>query len=311
MLKIGIIGLGDIAQKAYLPIFSRIEDAEFHLYTRNQEKLKNLGNQYRWSHLHESLDSLLEAGIKGAFVHTSTDSHKEIVTRLLHKGIHVFVDKPITADYESSKKLVELAREKNLMLTVGFNRRFAPPYQFVRETPELNMVLMQKNRSSLPDSPRRFIFDDFIHVVDTIRHLYPYDFNETIITGKMISNKLFHVTMQLVSDEGTAIGIMNRDSGTTEERLEAFGSEGKRIALNVNENVLIQEKNETKLGGNDWEETLSKRGFRTMIQNFIDFLTGKAEIYITPEDALMTHWLCEQAVQKFEKRNVEHSAGIK
>lgn len=42
MLKIGVIGLGDIAQKAYLPVFAEKEDMEFHLYTRNHDKLKNL-----------------------------------------------------------------------------------------------------------------------------------------------------------------------------------------------------------------------------------------------------------------------------
>jgi virulence factor len=53
MLKIGIIGLGDIAQKAYLPVLSS-KDLEIHLFTRNQERLTQIGRQYRMNNLHSS-----------------------------------------------------------------------------------------------------------------------------------------------------------------------------------------------------------------------------------------------------------------
>ena len=95
LLKIGVIGLGDIAQKAYLPILNK-KELEVHLYTRDQIKLQNLGAQYRFNNLHDSLDSLISSGIQAAFVHTATASHDDIVTRLLNSNIHVFVDKPIT-----------------------------------------------------------------------------------------------------------------------------------------------------------------------------------------------------------------------
>ncbi|MBM7693851.1 virulence factor [Peribacillus deserti] len=301
MLKIGVIGLGDIAQKAYLPIFSGISEAEFHLYTRNQDKLKDIGRKYRWEQLHDSLESIIQSGIIGAFVHTSTESHEEIISKLLENGIHVFVDKPITYNYQSSKALVDLAQEKNVILTVGFNRRFAPPYQFINQIKDRNMILMQKNRKSQPDEIRRFIFDDFIHVVDTIRHLYPYEIEQTIITGKSNSGKLSHVTLQLHSKDGTAIGIMNRDSGTSEEKVEVFGPDEKRAALNVTDTVIFQNKNEWKPGGNDWEPTLRKRGFEQMILNFIDSLKGDANPYITAEDALITHRLCEKIVIQLER----------
>lgn len=45
MLKIGVIGLGDIAKKAYLPVFSGISNVEFHLYTRNAEKLTEISSK--------------------------------------------------------------------------------------------------------------------------------------------------------------------------------------------------------------------------------------------------------------------------
>ena len=46
-LKIGVIGLGDIAQKAYLPIITRKEDIELVLSTRNKKVLDKLYNELK------------------------------------------------------------------------------------------------------------------------------------------------------------------------------------------------------------------------------------------------------------------------
>jgi virulence factor len=215
MLKIGIIGLGDIAQKAYLPVLSS-KDLEIHLFTRNQERLIRIGRQYRLSNLHYSLDSILESGINGAFVHTATESHESIIEQLLMHNIHVYVDKPITYDFASSKRLLDLAASRGLHLMVGFNRRYAPAYRELKQVKDPNMVIIQKNRHSLPGDIRTFVFDDFIHVIDTLRYLFTLPLKEVLVRGMKSNGLLIHVVVQLIAENGsTAIGIMNRDSGTT------------------------------------------------------------------------------------------------
>ena len=165
--------MGDIARKAYLPILSSM-DLELHLYTRDQEKLKRIGRQYRFKNMHENMQSILISGIEAAFVHTATDSHEEIIEQLLLHNIHVYVDKPITYDYESSKRLAVLAESRNLILMVGFNRRYAPSYREIKQLKDTNMVILQKNRRLLPAEVRPFIFDDFIHVIDTLGYIFSY-----------------------------------------------------------------------------------------------------------------------------------------
>ncbi|WNF23922.1 Gfo/Idh/MocA family oxidoreductase [Mesobacillus jeotgali] len=300
MLKIGVIGLGDIAQKAYLPIFAEKGDIEFHLFTRDFARLKNLGAKYRFSHLHLSLDELIESGIKGAFVHSATESHYDIVKQLLLSGIHVYVDKPIAYEYEKARELTELAEEKGLILMTGFNRRYAPAYKQLAELKEPNMVIMQKNRKSLPGEIRHFILDDFIHVVDTLRFLFPYQIKRVNVTGKKNGAFLHHVVIQLQAEEGIAIGIMNRDSGVVEERVEVFQPNEKRTALNVSELLLQENKSETKLGGSDWEPTLHKRGFEQIVFDFIQAVSNDKEPLITAKDSLETQKICEGIVKELE-----------
>jgi virulence factor len=119
MTKIGIIGSGDIAQKAYLPIISR-RDVDLHLFARNSNAASNIAREYGIKNIHRTIDSLIDAGVEGAFVHTSTASHYEILKKLLSHGIHVYVDKPVTYDYASTKEIFELANAHNARLKGRF-----------------------------------------------------------------------------------------------------------------------------------------------------------------------------------------------
>ncbi|MCL6571897.1 MAG: Gfo/Idh/MocA family oxidoreductase [Bacillus sp. (in: Bacteria)] len=302
MLKIGVIGLGDIAQKAYIPVYSAMKDVEFHFYTRNQEKLKEIGRQHRFLNLHADLESLLSSGISGAFVHSSTSSHEEIVDVLLNHNIHVFVDKPITDNYQGAKKLVEQAEQNSLILMTGFNRRYATSYRKLKEVTSPNMVIVQKNRKGLPGEPRTFIFDDFIHVVDTMRYLFPYPIDELIVNGRMIDDKLYHVVVQFISSGKTAIGIMNRDNGTNEEIAEVMGPLEKRTVYNVSKLVISKDSENSEVRSSDWESTLVKRGFEQMVGDFVNAVRTNAKPGITAWDALETHEICEKIIKKLAEK---------
>lgn len=298
MLKIGIIGLGDIAQKAYLPVLSS-KDLEIHLFTRNQERLVQIGRQYRINNLHSSFESILESDIKGAFVHTATESHESIIEQLLRHNIHVYVDKPITYDFASSKRLIELAESRDLNLMVGFNRRYAPAYRELKQVKDPNMIILQKNRHSLPGDIRTFVFDDFIHVLDTMRYLFDRPVEEVLIRGMKRDGLLIHAVVQLIAENGsTAIGIMNRDSGTLEEKVEIFSTVEKKTVVNMTNLSTMRQKTEISSGINDWESTLSKRGFESIIQDFLQVLENGTKPQFSMQDALLTHEMCENVVNQ-------------
>ena len=298
MLKIGIIGLGDIAQKAYLPVLSS-KDLEIHLFTRNQERLVQIGRQYRINNLHSSFESILESGIDGAFVHTATESHESIIEQLLRHNIHVYVDKPITYDFASSKRLIDLAESRDLNLMVGFNRRYAPAYRELKQVKDPNMIILQKNRHSLPGDIRTFVFDDFIHVLDTMRYLFDRPVEEVLIRGMKRDGLLIHAVVQLIAENGsTAIGIMNRDSGTLEEKVEIFSTVEKKTVVNMTNLSTMRQKTEISSGINDWESTLSKRGFESIIQDFLQALENGTKPQFSMQDALLTHEMCENVVSQ-------------
>ncbi|WP_088815128.1 MULTISPECIES: Gfo/Idh/MocA family protein [Listeria] len=301
-MKVAIIGLGGIAQKAYLPVFAEMENVEIHLYTRNSLKLKQLSDKYRFPYIHQSIDSLIEAGIEAAFVHSSTASHPEIVRQLLDNQISVYVDKPISDNIEETRALTALAKEKKTLFMTGFNRRFVPFYQTLKELPDANMIVIQKNRPNQPGEARTFIYDDFIHVIDSVRFLLGEKIQDFDVYGTFDGDLLASVTVQFKGETKNATAIMNRNSGVSEEKAELMTKNGKWTVANLTE-LTIQTGIETRLVRHaDWEGTLAKRGFVPIIHAFLDAVRSGAAEPISKDDALETHEICEAILKKLSER---------
>lgn len=58
------------------------------------------------------------------FVATPSSTHFEAAWYALERGLHVFVEKPLCLDPDQSRRLADLARERNLVNQVGYHNRF-------------------------------------------------------------------------------------------------------------------------------------------------------------------------------------------
>ncbi len=68
-----------------------------------------------------------------AIIVTPTSSHFQISKELLHGGVHLLVEKPITCSLDEADELVELAKSQQLTLQVGHVERFNPALTAVKE----------------------------------------------------------------------------------------------------------------------------------------------------------------------------------
>lgn len=293
-MKVGCIGLGDIAQKAYLPVLSTRPEVELHLQTRTPATLERVGAIHHLpaGQRHTDLDALLAEGLDAAFVHAPTVSHPEIVTRLLEAGVPTYVDKPLAYELADSTRLVELAEERGVSLAVGFNRRHAPGYAQCADHPR-DLIVMQKNRVGLPEDPRTLVLDDFIHVVDTLRFLLPGQADHIDVRAVVREGLMHQVVLQMSGDGFVALGIMNRLSGSTEEILEVSGQDTKRQVVNLAE-VIDHKGQPTVRRRGDWVPVARQRGIEQVVDAFLEsVVTGKT---LSARDALLTHELCERVV---------------
>lgn len=299
-MKIGMIGIGDIAQKAYLPVLARKKELDIVLCSRNEELLMELAKTYRGTAYVTDISELIRCRPAAVFVHAATEAHFELCRELLENGIHVYVDKPVSFHIEEVRELFRLAKEKNRILRVGFNRREAPMIKGLLELEKPDVVIHQKNRTHLPAQIRNYVFNDFIHVVDTIRYLLGDNLASWNVSGKTEGGQLYSVVLRLAGSSGTAIGIMNRESGKTEERIEYICPGEKRIIEDINELTIFQGGAETKHKFGDWEPVLFRRGFHQITDRFLKDVVETDGYMEEDEDSLATHELCEEIVKSLE-----------
>lgn len=298
-LRIAMLGLGDIAKKAYLPIVAIHPEVEPILCSRNQEVLAELQNKYRISESYQSITELIASKPDAIMIHSATKSHFAIAKQSLTAGIATFVDKPLSLSFEECQVLVDLAKEKNVPLYVGFNRPKAPLISRLQRE-SIEQVSWQKNRVNLPATPRDFIFNDFIHVVDGLLYLAQCQQLEQLesltINAKVEDELLTRIQFSFTFEQALFQGAMNRLSGITEERLEIFLENEKVQIDSLTRGQHYQAGAVTPLGFNDWQSNLYQRGFDDMIEDWLnDVKDNKANIKRL-ESILASHHLCEKLV---------------
>ncbi|MFG1943711.1 Gfo/Idh/MocA family protein [Nonomuraea sp. NPDC048826] len=291
-MRTALIGLGDIAEKAYLPVLAAQPGLDLQLCTRDRATLRRLGDAYRIDRRSGTVEEVVKAGVDVAFVHAATPAHPEIVRTLLSAGVHVYVDKPLADNLADCERLAALAEAEGRSLMVGFNRRYAPGYTGLAELPR-HLVLMEKNRERQPGPPREVIFDDFVHVVDTLRFLAPGEVTGTRFRTRVVGGLLEHVVLELSGDGFTAIGVMNRAGGVSEESCEVMGDGVKRRVVNLGD-VVDHAGGETLRRRPDWVPVARQRGIEAIC---LEFLAAVGEgRRVTADDALVTHAICEEIV---------------
>lgn len=291
--KIGIVGLGNIAQKAYLPILSNHPLIDIvGAFSPNTSKREKICQTYRMT----SFDTLeeLASSVDAAFVHSSTETHYEVVSYLLERGVDVYVDKPLAATLDEAEQLVELAERLGCKLMVGFNRRFAPMYRRLQQESPSHMIDVVKHRE-IDVGPQDAMFtllDDYLHVVDTLRFLAGNELR--LISGQLEVNdkQELRFARHVWQDEhGMHTTSMHRSAGSNHEHVSIV-RDGER--LSVDEMVILHHfqdgRHEVETFGS-WDPTLTQRGFQGAIDHFISALIDDTPIQTDGRVALETQRL--------------------
>lgn len=301
-MKIGIIGLGNIAQKAYLPTYAQLRDqVTFVLSTRNEQTRQAISEKYGFTETVDSTEALIQTGISACFVHAATHVHGQLVKQLLEAGIHVFVDKPLSENLAEVKEIQALAAKKNLLLMVGFNRRFAPLVEELKAVKNKNMLWIQKNRVGAEASANFVIYDLFLHVADTLVYLLDDDIRQ--VQTKIIEENgaLKRAILQVETETTTAIASMNLYAGANTETYQLTSPEGTLVLENLTDLTIQNQISTQQKTFGDWTTTLEKRGFEQMVKKFIQAVQTNDGTQLRQEKIFTSHELCAQMLRKHQE----------
>ncbi len=134
MLKIGIIGCGKIADEHAAQI-QRIAGCEV-VGVCDQEELmaKQLYERFKIGAYFRDARSMIET-TRPDIVHITTppQSHFQLGALCLENGCHVYIEKPFTLNADEATRLINLATEKKLKITVGHDAAFNHAERRMRE----------------------------------------------------------------------------------------------------------------------------------------------------------------------------------
>lgn len=131
-MHIGVIGVGRIGSMhahnaALAPRTSRIA-----LYDPIAGRAEEVAREIEDAYDYESVPTLL-ADVDAVLITTPTPSHADFVHAALDAGVPVLCEKPITADVEEMRTVIEHSMRVTTPVVVGFQRRFDPAITLLKE----------------------------------------------------------------------------------------------------------------------------------------------------------------------------------
>ena len=125
-LRIGVVGAGHLG-KIHCKLIRSVDDADLVAVCDPSPSAREFVEREFGVEPHEGLAAMLPR-IDAAIVAAATPIHGDVVGRLLEAGKHVFCEKPLTHDAETSRRLAMTAATKRLTLQVGHVERFNPAF---------------------------------------------------------------------------------------------------------------------------------------------------------------------------------------
>ncbi len=128
-VKLGVLGAGLFANATLLPALKKVKDVELlGIASAGGLHAAHSGKKFGFRYACSDDEQIInDPEINTVLVLTRHDSHADLVVRTLQAGKHVFVEKPLAVNGNQLLVIQEqLQITTHQLLTVGFNRRFAP-----------------------------------------------------------------------------------------------------------------------------------------------------------------------------------------
>jgi predicted dehydrogenase/threonine dehydrogenase-like Zn-dependent dehydrogenase len=127
--KLGVLGAGLFANAVLLPSIKKASDIQLiGIASSGGLHAQHSGRKFGFQYATSSEDEIInDPNINTVAILTRHVSHSELVIKALKAGKHVFVEKPLAINSTQLSAISkQLKADSGSLLTVGFNRRFAP-----------------------------------------------------------------------------------------------------------------------------------------------------------------------------------------
>ncbi len=335
-MKVGLIGYGMAGQVFHAPVIAAIPSLRLTKVVERRGQTSR--ERYPWVEVVREAATLFEdQAIELVVVATPNNSHFDLARQALLASKHVVVDKPFTLTSEQAQELIDLARQRNKVVSVFQNRRWDGDFQTVRQLVKQGYLGRLVEYESHFDrfrntfSPERawreevgpgsgVLFDLGSHLIDQAQVLFGLprmltaDIRSQREAGK--ADDQFELILHYDHLKATLkAGLLVRQPGP---RFALHGTEGSFVKYGVDpqEEALKRGRSprepewgmepeaqwgilNTQVGGLHFQGKIetSQGCYSAYYENVYQAIRGEAELMVKPEEARNTIRLIELAVQ--------------
>ena len=248
-IKLGVLGAGLFANATLLPVLKKNKRIELvGIASAGGLHAEYVGKKYKFAYATSNDEEIInDPNLSTVAILTRHNSHADLVIKVLQAGKHVFVEKPLAIDSQQLSAVSEqLLKTKEHLLTVGFNRRFAPLAQqlaaFLEDRSEPMHIHYRVNAGYIPSNHWTQdpavgggrIIGEGCHLVDFITFLVG-TVPISVTAHALPDGGKYHednVSMSFTFPDGS-LGVVdylaNGDKSLPKERVEVFC--GGRVAI--------------------------------------------------------------------------------
>ena len=342
-LKVGLIGYGFAGRAFHAPVITSVPGLKLEKVVERRSELSR--ERYPWVDIVRDAENLYDdPEIDLVVVTTPSTDHYRFVRDALNAGKHVVVEKPFTATVEEADELVNLARDKNKVLSVFHNRRWDGDFLTIQDILEKNLIgkvkeceihwdgfnpIVSNNWRDQAGPGSGVLYDLGVHLLD--QAVCFFGIPDTIFADIQIqrdgglSHDYFDVTLGYESNLKVSLKS-SRFVKTVGPRYILHGDKGSFIKYGIDpqEHALIE--GQSPASSKDWGKESEKQwgkldtsigdlkitgtvetipgAYQDYYQNIYDHIMGLADLEVKPEEARTNIRLIELALQSHKEGRI-------
>jgi predicted dehydrogenase len=126
--RVGVIGLGGIAQLVHLPILSKLPSVQIIAVSEiNSNRLKTIAEKFGIEKTFTDYNEMLkDSELDAVIIATPTNTHYRVAIDCLNSGVNILIEKPMARSLKEAQDIDSTAKKVNKLVMVGMNARFRP-----------------------------------------------------------------------------------------------------------------------------------------------------------------------------------------
>ena len=157
-VRLCMIGAGRVGRNHSQAITRHVPQGKIVALVDPVEKVRNeTAVDFGIGYQHESLEGALEeTQFDAVVITTPTPTHLPLTALAAEHGKHVFLEKPMALNLEECDRIISVVKKNNVMLQLGFMRRFDPEFVAAAERiagGEIGTPMMIKTNTHGPGLP--------------------------------------------------------------------------------------------------------------------------------------------------------------